>query len=220
MNTPSHVAASLLIGGRQPRWSAVCALTLGALLPDLPMFGFYGYQKWAQRSEREIWSTLYFEESWQLFFDGFNSIPLGVLLILVCWRAGFQWGFLFSTSAVLHMLCDLPVHHDDGHRHFLPFSDFRYASPVSYWDPRHYGWLFAPAELIFAIAACGWTILKSRSKPLTIVATTTLSFYLLAIVLVIAVWTTDSQNATRAVDGPDTNASEVRQRAAGHSGDG
>ena len=30
--------------------------------------------------------------------------------------------------------------------HFWPFSDWIYVSPLSYWDPRHYGWLIGPLE--------------------------------------------------------------------------
>lgn len=189
MNTPSHVAASLLLGRRDERWPNVVALAFGAVLPDLPMFGFYGYQKWNQRSENDIWGTLYFEEHWQLFFDWFNSIPLSILLMIICWRLGFRWGLLLSASALLHMVCDLPVHHDDGHRHFLPFSNFRFESPVSYWDPKHFGWIFAPLELIFAITTCGWTIAKSKSRSLKVAAATTLACLAMGITLAITVWT-------------------------------
>ena len=49
MNTPAHVAASLLVWRKEKGTMAASAVVLGALLPDLPMFGFYGYQKswWA-----------------------------------------------------------------------------------------------------------------------------------------------------------------------------
>jgi len=56
------------------------------------------------------------------------------------------WG-LFFASMVLHHLCDLPLHHDDAHRHFFPFSNIRFTSPVSYWDRNHYGTWGALLEL-------------------------------------------------------------------------
>ena len=50
-------------------------------------------------------------------------------------------------AMLLHGLADLPLHHDDAHRQLWPLSDWRYASPLSYWDPRHYGHWVALAEL-------------------------------------------------------------------------
>ena len=60
-----------------------------------------------------------------------------------------RWSaFLFALflSLLLHTLGDLPLHHDDGHRHFFPFLDWRFESPVSYWDPAHYGLWFSLVE--------------------------------------------------------------------------
>lgn len=51
-------------------------------------------------------------------------------------------------SMVFHSLGDLPVHHDDAHRHFFPFSDYRLISPISYWDPQHYGRIVAGVEVL------------------------------------------------------------------------
>ena len=49
------------------------------------MFGFYAYQKLvAGATESRIWSSEYFHEDWQWFFDLFNSIPLAMLGIVVC----------------------------------------------------------------------------------------------------------------------------------------
>ena len=161
----------------------------GAVLPDLPMFAFYGYQKlWADRSEQEIWSSIYFQDNWQLFFDLFNSIPIAIALIIVFRVTGLRWGVLLCGSALLHMLCDLPVHHDDGHRHFLPLTQWRFESPVSYWDPNHHGMIFAICELVFSIGACTFVLVKNPSAPMRAIAGTTLAMYAIGIAFAITFW--------------------------------
>lgn len=188
MNTPSHVAASLLIGRKLTGWYPVTALVGGAALPDLPMFAFYGYQKLVGRPEKEIWSELYFASEWQLFFDLFNSIPIFLLLAVVCYFLKARLLAILFASALLHVLCDLPVHNDDAHRHLLPFSHWRFISPVSYWDPKHFGLYFASFELLFSVATCGLIGYKSKNWPMRIAAYGTLSLYSLAIVLALCLW--------------------------------
>jgi len=162
VNTPAHLLVNLAawsgLAARVPgaeraevaRWVAA-----GALLPDLPMFGFYAWQRIVRdASEHAIWRSAYFEEDWQLLFDAFNSIPLfGALGVaaLVLRRAAPAW---LCASALLHCLCDAFVHRDDGHRHLWPLADWRFLSPVSYWDPAHHGALGAGVEtLLVAVAA-------------------------------------------------------------------
>ena len=55
----------------------------------------------------------------------------------------------------LHVPEDLFLHHDDGHRHFYPLSQWRYSSPVSYWDPNHYGKIVAPLEALAVVLEIG-----------------------------------------------------------------
>ena len=160
MQTPAHVAASLFLWRGETRWIDASAVAAGAVLPDISMFFFYGYQKALGSSEKEIWGPLYFEDSWQYSFDVFNSIPIAIVLWVIFYRLGIRWAQLLTASAALHMLCDLPVHHDDGHRHVLPISSWRFESPVSYWDPEHYGLIFATFELAFAIASLIYVIRK------------------------------------------------------------
>lgn len=189
MNTPAHVAASLLVWRNEPGWGAAAAVGIGAVLPDAPMYGFYVYQKWiARQSESAIWSRLYFENSWQLLFDGFNSIPFALALIAFSLWGGWRWGVLLWGSALLHLACDLPVHHDDAHRHFLPFTNWRFASPVSYWDPRHYGLVFMIFELAFAMTACLYVAGRSQVAPMRTVARGTLVLYILGIGFALAMW--------------------------------
>lgn len=189
MNTPAHVAASLLVWRRQERPSAVVAVVAGALLPDIAMFGFYAYQRlWAGQPEREIWSTLYFDEGWQLLFDLMNSFPLALAALLVCrWRK-WSLGTLCAASVLLHLSCDLPVHHDDAHRHFLPLTDWRFVSPISYWDPHYYGNLFGPLELLFSVGSCLYLTMGRHPRPVRIAAGVILFFGLVGLAFAMVMW--------------------------------
>ncbi len=150
MNTPSHAILNLAVmtcGGPSRRRLAP-AVFAGSLVPDLPMFGFYLWCRLVARMpESEIWGRAYFDPSWQLLFDVFNSIPLAVLGWLVSRRLGSPTLAALFASVGLHALCDLPVHHDAAHRHFLPLSAWRFEAPLSYWDPAHGGAFVALAEI-------------------------------------------------------------------------
>lgn len=164
MNTPTHAILNLAFLGRkdQPSWNPL--IIWGALIPDLAMFGFYALLKFQGVSESQIWQTEYYRPFWQDVFDLFNSIPLAVLGLFVMLhfkRTG--WALLFG-SIVLHCLEDLPLHADDGHRHFWPFSQFRFESPVSYWDPSHYGHIAAPIELVVMWIASVYVFRRVRSR--------------------------------------------------------
>ncbi|MEM9412074.1 MAG: hypothetical protein AAGA30_13235, partial [Planctomycetota bacterium] len=154
-----------------------------AILPDFTMFLFYGYQKVVGAEERDIWETLYFQEHWQIFFDVFNSIPVYGFLAIICYFCGWRISFLLCASALLHVVCDLPVHHDDAHRHFLPFTNWKLISPISYWDPEHYGLPFALAESLSAISVCIYLVRKSYARSIKVAAGINLLLYTLAIVL-------------------------------------
>ena len=148
MNTPAHIIFSLGLLGRRNASLYAIAIAFGALLPDLPMIFFYGYEKIRGIAQQQIWNEDYFLPAWQNFFDLFNSLPLLIVAALLSW--GFSkkaWSMLFLSS-VIHCLLDFLVHHDDGHRHFYPFTDFRFISPVSYWDPQHYGNIMSVLEIV------------------------------------------------------------------------
>ena len=178
MNTPAHLALSVFVWRSEVNWGAVIAVCIGALLPDLPMIGFYLYQKfWLGMPENIIWNVSYFKADWQLFFDLFNSIPIFLGLAIVFYFLGLRVALLLVASALLHLALDFPLHHDDAHRHFLPFSNWRFESPVSYWDSRHYGHIFIWIELTFALFACAYVGWKGPSNAMRIIACCTLIAY-------------------------------------------
>ena len=174
MNTPSHVILNLALLGRQSRSQLNGPIFWGALVPDLALFGFYGWVKFIdQLDEATIWREAYYEPFWQNIFAVGNSIPIALLVIAIAAWVGHRrpdWqpltvGIIFlSASAILHSLGDLPVHADDGHRHFWPLSNFRFASPISYWDPDHHGGIVALIEFLLVMVASlrVWQLLRSR----------------------------------------------------------
>lgn len=175
MNTPAHVLVNLALLQQSPlaeRWRAKGKLqraglwiAAGALLPDAPMFVFFVWQSAILGTPQDtIWGAAYFRESWQLFFDVFNSIPLAALGLLVARRLAQPGLVLLFASVLIHCGIDLALHHDDAHAHFLPFTSWHFTSPVSYWDPRHFGWLGAGIELFAVLAASASLAKASRGR--------------------------------------------------------
>ena len=139
MNTPAHVAINLMLLTREPDYRKTAAVIGGALIPDLAIIAFYAWQLWLGTAEDVIWSTEYYRPFWQAWIDSFNSIPLVTLALVLGWYLRWPLLLLIAASMLLHIFADLPLHHDDAHRHFFPLLEWRFESPVSYWDPAHYG---------------------------------------------------------------------------------
>jgi len=154
MNTPSHAIVNLaLLMNGQPE--ALLPIITGAILPDMPMFVMYFWAKRVKRqSESQIWSETYWQPHWLNTVHLFHSIPLAAIAAVIAYFAGLPWLQLMALSAILHSLGDIPIHNHDAHRHFLPFSQYRFISPISYWDPRHHGRFVAWIEkgLVLAIS--------------------------------------------------------------------
>jgi len=76
-----------------------------------------------------------------------NSVPIALgLLTLGLWRK-WTWVWALGAALLIHAALDFPLHADDAHRHVWPLSDWRWASPISYWDRDHHGWLGAILEI-------------------------------------------------------------------------
>jgi len=155
LNTPSHAIINLaLISSQQSHPQYTVAITIGAILPDAPIFVLYFWAKFVRRqTERQIWSQTYELPFWQNFVAAFHSIPLALIAVLIAYYWGWQQGELLLLSMVLHSLLDFPVHHDDAHRHFFPLSNYRFISPWSYWDPKHHGNVVSFVERLMVLGA-------------------------------------------------------------------
>ena len=155
MHTPAHVVVNLLCLGRRDRPEILIPVVLGGVLPDAPMFLFYFIEKVILgTSEHMIWTQSYYQQSWQNLIDLFHSAPLIFAGWLISMWSHSQVGKLFFASMMLHILGDFPLHHDDAHHHFFPFSNWQFRSPVSYWDPHYYGGIFFPLEVLLVSVSC------------------------------------------------------------------
>lgn len=142
------------------------------------MFAFYAYEKLVlHRTEQVIWKTDYFLAGWQVFFDLFNALPLIGIAAAIAWmlrRPGWQACF---ASMALHCLGDLPLHNEDAHRHFFPLSSWRFHSPLSYWDPQHYGVYVGLAEALFVLVSCVLLMLPRRRRGIRVCGAAVLLVY-------------------------------------------
>lgn len=153
MNTPAHIALNLVLLGRRERLDETLVIAVGSALPDLTMLTFYFWEKVIRHvPEPLIWSREYHDTAWQAIFDGIHSVPLLLIALVVSFYLGGRRPLLLFAAMILHSLEDLPLHHADAHRHLFPLSEWRFHSPVSYWDPSHYGHITAPLEgLLFGL---------------------------------------------------------------------
>ena len=188
MNTPAHAIAGLLLLGKKNRENHAAAIVAGSLIPDAPMLVFYLWARMSGMSEHAIWRDGYYDPGWQAVFDAFHSFPLLALGWAAAWRLKMRSVAMFLAAMLLHSACDFPLHHSDAHRHFWPFSDFRFASPVSYWDPHYFGQWAGALELLLVIAGGAWLLRTAESKVLFRATAAVLMVYLLFWAFAAAIW--------------------------------
>ena len=152
MKTPSHAIINLAILGRAQHSEFNLLIVTGGILPDIPIFLFYFWAKYvAHLPEATIWSKAYYEPFVQNIVALFHSIPLAAIGWVIAYYFGWQSVQILFMSMILHSLGDLPVHNDDAHRHFFPFSNYRFISPFSYWDQNHYGSIVSLVEMLLVL---------------------------------------------------------------------
>ena len=170
MNTQTHIImGAWLTGKKVPKLAWAGAL--GGILPDLPMYFIIAALKLSGHSLSDIFDKFYWQPWWQIA-NGFGHSFLlwGALClvssILYVRNAKFStildkasrttWVFALSISALIHSMIDFLCHRDDAHMHLWPLTEWRFRSPISYWDIIHYGFWFTLFEaalgLLIAIA--------------------------------------------------------------------
>ncbi|NJR13962.1 MAG: metal-dependent hydrolase [Phyllobacteriaceae bacterium] len=153
MNSQTHIImGAALFGKAMPRHAMAGAL--GGIIPDLPMYGIIAALRMSGYPLSEIFGRIYWEHWWQVANAiGHSFLLWGALLAISLALRNMPWrgaAIALSGSALLHSAIDFLCHRDDGHMHFWPLTEWRFRSPISYWDPNYFG-----REFSFFEAALG-----------------------------------------------------------------
>lgn len=172
MITPTHVVTNALVRLKRidddgiGRW-----FVFGGLAPDLGLYGltiggyaFFPLVRGLSVGETSdlMWNDLFFNNPyWLTIHNTFHSPVVLAALTLAGKASGRVKLTSFALGCMLHTAMDIPVHHDDGPLVFFPFNwNYRVNSPVSYYDPDHYGRIVAPID--FAITILGGAYLARQ----------------------------------------------------------
>lgn len=145
------------------------AVLLGSFMPDVPLgilslaATFYFRQVLGDQSPdlmENVLHPLYFNNPFWLAATSILHSPLALsvyLILLWRWRSQTgkvqHWLFWFFASSGLHAIIDILTHFDDGPLLFWPLNwNIRFHSPISYWDPAHFGREFLIFEVLLDVA--------------------------------------------------------------------
>jgi hypothetical protein len=174
MNSQTHILlGAALLGGRIPKRAFAAAL--GGLVPDIPMFAIVGALKLFGLNDMLIFGVLYWQPWWQITNAISHSFLLwgGGVAAAILWRErkslsaaaidGWSLIVAFFASGILHVFIDFLCHREDAHMSFWPVSNWKFVSPVSYWDAQYYGTVFGIFETVIGIA-CAIVIFRQFSN--------------------------------------------------------
>jgi hypothetical protein len=152
MNTPAHLIFAAVAFARPHQRITTIAAIAGGLAPDISLYLMAGVSLFVyQLSPEYVFGTLYYSGAWQAVFAVDNSFILWGLGLLLAWRMHSPGWMIFAASGLLHLAFDFPLHNTDARQHFWPLTNWVFHSPVSYWDPRHYGSILSPIEMAVSL---------------------------------------------------------------------
>jgi len=181
--TSSHIIIGAAVTSRSnfKPWQFMLAW-IGGLMPDFPIFLMVVYSRLINGAGYNLWNKpdgLYWQEPWQTFGSIANSFPLWAIVVIVAF-ALFKYSsrfktlglglLIFSVGYFLHISVDFVTHADDAYPQFWPITDWRFFSPISYWQPQYYGRIVGVVEAIMGLAIVTYLVIKFKQWPIRIAA--------------------------------------------------
>lgn len=191
MQTYSHFLMTATLGRPLRRWGFAVhrpAFLIGAVLPDVPFLlltlGYWAYYLWIDPSVsgqtalsvmEYMHSVLFYQDP--IWIVGHNTLHAPLVLFAIGLSGFFlrrrrRWGNVllwFSVGAGFHTLVDIFTHHSDGLLLFFPISwTYRFASPISYWEPGYYAGIVSSLEHVLDVGLLfywGWSWWQGRRRP-------------------------------------------------------
>lgn len=180
MITPSHIIYNWALGAKlKLDRTGQTGLILGGFLPDVQTYLFFFVHTFILGSaQRDMWDTLYFDSGWTPFITLSHSFLLWPFLLLIGHWLQVKLLYWVAAGSIFHVAIDFLVHNDDAYRHFWPLTDWKFMSPISYWDPAHYGTLVGAADSIIIVLLLVW-LYRQVSKRMQLVVIGTIILYVL-----------------------------------------
>ena len=181
MQTYSHGLITAVLRPTIQRQKAAAhgnALLAGSVAPDIPLgmlsLGYLIDRRCLRPHLPDktrcspTYNHLYFHNPWWIAAHNILHAPLPVLLLGLIgylWRS-HEWGarlFWFAVGCGLHTAVDTFTHADDGPVLTFPLNwHTRFKSPISYWDPAHYGRLVRLLEHLLDLLLVVWLLRRRR----------------------------------------------------------
>ncbi len=183
MQTPTHAIIALALLAKNGKTTHNRAVLAGALIPDLFIYICWLWLSAHGVAQGKIWNEIYFQDGVQFWSGLSNSVPMYLALATLGWfnrhKPIGKLTLVFALAALTHMATDFPFHAEDAHQHFQPFTNWKFHSPLSYWDTNHYGRIIGGLETLLAIG-CIMALRKRLSgKWAKVSLNVLLGFYLL-----------------------------------------
>lgn len=169
---------AVLYGGKIPNraWAAAA----GGIVPDVPMLAIVAALKLAGVPAHQIFDEMYWENWWQVTNAVSHSFLLWGALIIVGLAFKRELILAFAAAGFTHAAVDFLVHREDAHMQFWPITRWKFVSPVSYWDPAHFGRYFGAFEALLGLAMAIVIFRRFRNRQVRV-------FLLLAMAVYVAV---------------------------------
>ena len=108
---------------------------------------------------------------WIVSHNFFHSLVINLLLLGVGYwgmQREWQWARLLvwvCIGTLFHTLIDIFTHHSDGPLLFIPINwNYRFASPVSYWQGVYYGRAFTIFEYTLDVLLIAYFVWVWRKR--------------------------------------------------------
>lgn len=160
MNTPAHLIMGAAAFGRPDARAVTWWALAGGFAPDVSLYVMAGVSLFVLGlSPQLVFDELYYSDMWQQVFAVDNSFILwGIGLGLALWRK-VAWAVAFCGAALLHIAFDFPLHNHDARMHFWPLTDWKFISPISYWEGARGGDIVGAIEVAL-VAVLGVYLLR------------------------------------------------------------
>lgn len=156
MRTPSHLLMTATLNTTIPAERRhTTAFLIGSVLPDIPftiltiiygaIYSIYGTISDDMSTMEYLHFELFFTDPiWIVSHNIFHSLVIGsASLLLGYFKRDTRWGFALlwlAIGMIFHTVIDIFTHHSDGPLFLFPLNwTYRFASPISYWEPAYFG---------------------------------------------------------------------------------